>query len=331
MKHFVVFVLGILVCSAIDMSTFDALETPVLQQLNMTQSIIDVLSANRTGWNRNMTKKKKGIKLPYCMDKNATCVIQNVTLQFQQEDLVIDTGGYDLQIIDSTLSQMDAVGLNSTIRIYALKNESSDVEPSITLTNSTLRFQLIYLHSHKQITVDQDSKLDANGTGDVEGLGFNKDVKSSKINGGSFGGQGGNCEDVFFQKTYGSYKQTMTVDPAQNVTWDNLQNFIGSGGGVDSQSVAEYRGGGSIVTRSRLFNFFGHVDASGYPSSSENLPTDKTISGGSGGYIFIDKIDDPDSTDNKTSLFTNLIHANGGFGSGDGDGGSGGRIVINLN
>jgi len=65
------------------------------------------------------------------------------------------------------------MGANVTLYVYALSN-NSQFYPSITLLNSSLRFQVIYLQSSLQITLSDDSYLDANGTGFDMGLGFNQ-------------------------------------------------------------------------------------------------------------------------------------------------------------
>lgn len=119
---------------------------------------------------------------------------------------MIDTNGFDLIIEDSVLSLNPNPSSMATLRIYALQTNGSETSPSVTLKNSVLRFSLIYMEVSQSIVVDVNSSLDANGTGQVLGPGHYEGV-SGKISGGSFGGQGGNCDNVFIDKTYSWYNR----------------------------------------------------------------------------------------------------------------------------
>ena len=136
------------------------------------------------------------------------------------------------------------------------------------MQQSTLRFQIINIESDNVIDICIDSILDANGTGQTKGLGWGiSEASSQEQNGGSFGGQGGGCDQLPPDKTYGNY----------NYEYDftNKTSFLGSGGGInqtiDNTTTTKYvesihtRGGGAIILQAQNFLILGLVSASGYP------------------------------------------------------------------
>ena len=129
-----------------------------------------------------------------------------------------------------SLNQSNAPDINVHLHIIAL-NTSETFYPSIMIIQSNLSFQIMYLESSNIIMMDVNSTLNANGTGFTEGIGFNRYSDGPRVSGGSYGGQGGNCLDVVYNKTYGvPHLQYMNFDT------DNSTYFIGSGGGVDHAS-----------------------------------------------------------------------------------------------
>ena len=60
---------------------------------------------------------------PFCGFKNETCVIQNLTQSFVFQNVTIDTGGFDLKIINSTLLMDEAKDMESSIFIYAISSD----------------------------------------------------------------------------------------------------------------------------------------------------------------------------------------------------------------
>lgn len=133
------------------------------------------------------------------------------------------------------------------------------------------------------LSLDKSSSLDATATGLTIGPGSSNLTKAGDYNGGSFGGQGGSKEDDFDPSTYGTYNQEIQTN--NNLTYDNLTNFLGSGGAKDTnQEAKETKGGGAIILKSKLFQIFGFIDASGGP---KNIDLQGLVSGGSGGFISI--------------------------------------------
>ena len=150
--------------------------------------------------------------------------------------------------------------------------------------------------------LDKDSMLDANGTGSVEGPGWNlfeadQRIKEAKIEGGAFGGQGGNCDNPTSDTSYGHYYQEFELSKDElirqlNASSYDISQYVGSGGGLTTGAASTTQGGGAIVLRSGHFKLLGKIGASGYPLdvSNSTFEEDEIVSGGSGGYIFIDQI-----------------------------------------
>ena len=223
-----------------------------------------------------------------------------------QEDLIIDTGGYDLHLSNVTLAYSSS--RPASLFIYANTNESvkddknQTLLPQIELVKTTLRFQMIYMETHQIIMLDKDSVLDANGTGSVEGLGWNlfetdQRTKDAKIEGGAFGGQGGNCDNLASDTSYGHYFQEFELSKDElirqlNASTYDISQYVGSGGGLTTGAAVTTQGGGAIVLRSGQFKLLGKIGASGYPLEISNSTFEEAeiVSGGSGGYILIDQI-----------------------------------------
>jgi len=76
---------------------------------------------------------------------------------------------------------------------------------------------------------------------------------------------------------------------------------------------------------SPLYNIDGRIDANGFPNDTSDL-SETNIDGGSGGYVYIECTGDQDT---NPPVF-GPINLNGGIGVGEGNGGSGGRLVTNV-
>ena len=63
----------------------------------------------------------------------------------------------------------------------------------------------------------------------------------------------------------------------------------------------------------------------------DELSDDQVLSGGSGGYIYIQQLGNPNPNSTLYNVFQGEIKANGGYAIGDSTyGGSGGRIVFDF-
>jgi len=121
---------------------------------------------------------------------------------------------------------------------------------SISILNSTLHFSNVDLYSKNQtITLDSSSVINANATGHAKGPGFDAENGS----GGSFAGQGGNCYNLSFDFSYGSFD--MTPSPSSDKTLE-----FGSGGGNEMT-----RGGGRVAVVANILRLNGPIYASGGP------------------------------------------------------------------
>ena len=98
--------------------------------------------------------------------------------------------------------------------------------------------------------MDKNSKLDATATGHSAGPGYDWDLSG----GGSFGGQGGSALDDQNLKpnTYGTFDQVITKDD-----WQDLTNFLGSGGHIGGSQHETTRGGGAIYMSTKLYQILG--------------------------------------------------------------------------
>ena len=112
-----------------------------------------------------------------------------------------------------------------------------------------------------------------------------------------------------------------------------MKSNMGSGGGLGTQFSEKTRGGGAVLISSQVFEILGNISASGYPQNltDAGIGSNVSVSGGSGGLIMIDQMNKTENiTINKTNVFSSVFHAIGGKGQNNGNGGSGGRIIFNV-
>jgi hypothetical protein len=203
----------------------------------------------------------------------------------------------------SVYSDIDIRIFNSTITCIAKDDPNTDDcsedcvinlnSGSIYIYNSTIYASNITLTATNIISLDSNTILTTQGAGCARGKGY-----SSK--GGSHGGLGGGaCLYSNLQYSYGFYRSPRDKGSRGMIggTKDNI-------------------GGGAILVKSNVFEFYGELNADGnMPGAHANTIT----GGGSGGSIYI----------NTTKIITgnnSYISANGGNGSSYG--GGGGRIAI---
>ena len=90
-------------------------------------------------------------------------------------------------------------GQECRIFIFAKQNGSLSFMPQVNFVNTTLRFQVIYVEADYYFKLDPTSNLDANGTGPM----INQGQDDNFAAGGSYGGQGGRCDNISVDLTYG--------------------------------------------------------------------------------------------------------------------------------
>ena len=168
---------------------------------------------------------------------------------------------------------------------------------------------LVFINVEKDtLHIDQESKILSNGK-EFDGKGASENA------GGSYGGSGGgNLIYDYPYYVYGSPNQLFDKNNAEV----NLE-YAGSGGAVYTNND----GGGTIAIYAKTLKLEGSIQANGDPPV--DYTTRNSISGGSGGYIYLNIIDQQ-----KNEIFAKnaSIQSNGGKGYGNSGSGSGGRIVI---
>ena len=113
------------------------------------------------------------------------------------------------------------------------------------------------------MSLSQDAVLNASGTGNVKGKGYTETIKDKAIQGASYAGQGGTTSNEYV-KYYGTYQGKLTMEYTELIGYlvnpilsndlkpefyDKIQDYLGSGGGVNNTNV-HANGGGAIVLRS---------------------------------------------------------------------------------
>lgn len=186
-------------------------------------------------------------------------------------------------------------------RIHAASITLSSNGVVTTFVATTNTVHTLDLQVDGAISVDATSRIDVTGKGYLGGRtkGNTTEGASSRYNGGSFGGLGGDLNDIY----PGSTLNPVYGDPANPNEW-------GSGGGIERGQIGS-AGGGVVRLRAAELHLDGGLWSNGADTNNRGR--------GSGGSIYIET---------GQLAGSGGIRADGGSGLGGAGGGGGGRIAV---